>query len=325
MAWRIGVSLRSLQRWRQQLQQTGASLDGRKSAERQVAHKLTAEERQALLDTVNDPKYSHLPPAQIVADLAENGRYIASESSFYRVMRDEQLIQHRGRSKPPREPRSVPRLETRGPNVAWSWDITLLPSGVKGIWFYLYMVMDVWSRKIIAWEIHERECPLVAGEMLQRACWREGISKVTPVILHSDNGNPMRALTLAAKLDELGVGRSYSRPRVSNDNPFSESLFHTLKYHPRYPVRGFADEEAARQWILAFVTWYNSEHRHSGIKYVTPDQRHHGKADAICRQRTRTYEKAYVLHPARWSRHIRCWKQPEAVWINQPRPIHQAA
>lgn len=169
---RLGVRLGSLQPWRQQLQRIGSILDGRKGAERQVAHKLTAKERQKLLDTVSDPKYAHLPPAQIVADLAENGRYIGSESSFYLVMREEQLIQHRGRSKPPREPRSVPRRETGGPNVAWSWDITLLPSGVKGFWFYLYMVMDVWSRKIVASEIHESECPLVAGEMLQRACWR---------------------------------------------------------------------------------------------------------------------------------------------------------
>jgi transposase InsO family protein len=202
----------------------------------------------------------------------------------------------------------------------WSWDITYLPTTVRGIWLYLYLVIDVWSRKVVAWDVDEREDPPIAADLVSRACLRERISKgrKQPLILHADNGNAMRAATLECRLEELGVLRSFSRPRVSNDNPYSESLFRTVKYRPDYPRKPFSSKEQACQWVAAFVDWYNHRHRHSGIKFVTPVQRHSGSAIAICKQRAEVYENARRANPTRWSRHTRCWHQPDEVWINKP-------
>jgi transposase InsO family protein len=214
----------------------------------------------------------------------------------------------------------VPRLKAEGPNEVWSWDITYLPTNVRGVWLYLYLVIDVWSRKIVAWDVAEREDSQIAADLVGRACLRERISKGRPhpLMLHADNGNAMRAATLESRLEELGVLRSFSRPRVSNDNPFSESLFRTVKYRPDYPRRPFQSVEEACAWVAAFVDWYNHRHRHSGIRFVTPEQRHSGEAQAICRHRARVYDKAREQHPRRWSRSTRCWRQPEVIWINPP-------
>jgi transposase InsO family protein len=204
----------------------------------------------------------------------------------------------------------------------WSWDITYLPTTVRGIWLYLYLVIDVWSRKVVVWDVAEREDSAIAADLVSRACLRERISKGRrqPLILHADNGNAMRAATLESRLEELGVLRSFSRPRVSNDNPYSESLFRTAKYRPDYPMRPFASVQEACQWVAAFVDWYNHRHRHSGIKFVTPHQRHNGEAVEICRHRAVVYEQARQRHPRRWTRSTRCWRQPEEVWINPPPP-----
>jgi transposase InsO family protein len=220
----------------------------------------------------------------------------------------------------------VPRLEARGPNEVWSWDITFLPTSVRGVWLYLYLVIDVWSRKVVAWDVADREEAQIAADLVSRACLKERISKgrPQPLILHADNGNAMRAATLESRLEELGVLRSFSRPRVSNDNPYSESLFHTLKYRPDYPRRPFQSVEEACSWVAAFVGWYNDQHRHSGIRFVTPSQRHSGKAIEICRHRARVYELARQRHPLRWSGTTRCWHQPEVVWINPPPPENDA-
>jgi hypothetical protein len=191
---------------------------------------------------------------------------------------------------------------------------------VRGIWLYLYLVIDAWSRKVVAWDVAEREDPTIAANLVNRACLRERISKgrKQPLILHADNGNAMRAATLESRLEELGVLRSFSRPRVSNDNPYSESLFRTVKYRPDYPRKPFSSKDQACQWVAAFVAWYNHQHRHSGIKFVTPQQRHGGQAVEICRHRAVVYEQARGRNPRRWSRSTRCWRQPEVVWINQP-------
>ena len=214
----------------------------------------------------------------------------------------------------------MPRRRADGPNQLWSWDITYLPTSVRGVWLYLYLVVDVWSRKVVAWDIAEREEAQVAADLISRACIRERISKRRQkrLILHADNGAAMRAATLEVRLEELGVLRSFSRPRVSNDNPYSEALFRTAKYRPDYPSRPFAGKEEACQWAAAFVDWYVHEHRHSAIRFVTPQQRHSGQAPAICHQRTLVYEQARERHPRRWSRSIRCWQQPAVVWINEP-------
>jgi transposase InsO family protein len=222
----------------------------------------------------------------------------------------------------------VPRLRADGPNQLWSWDITYLPTTVRGVWLYLYLVIDVWSRKVVAWDVAEVESAEIAAELVQRACLKERYcrprgfgsrqSQQPPLILHADNGNAMRAATLESRLEELGVLRSFSRPRVSNDNPYSESLFRTVKFRPDYPSRPFDSKAEACEWVGAFVDWYNHRHRHSGIKFVTPHQRHSGAAIAICRERTEVYETARQAHPNRWSQSTRCWRQPVVVWINKP-------
>ena len=318
----LSVGLTTLQRWRRQFAGNGDGLDRRKGSHRQVSHRLTEEERQRILLTCNQPEFSALPPGQIVPALADQGVYIGSERSFYRVLHDHGQAHHRGRARPPQEPRAVPRLQARGPNQVWSWDITYLPTSVRGVWLYLYLVVDVWSRKVVAWDVADREDAQIAADLLSRACLRERISKGRrqTLILHADNGNAMRAATLEARLEELGVLRSFSRPRVSNDNPYSESLFRTAKYRPDYPRRPFRSMEEACSWACAFVDWYNHQHRHSSIRFVTPDQRHSGEAVEICSQRAQLYEQARQRHPRRWSRSTRCWRQPEVVWINPPPP-----
>ena len=316
----IGISLRTLKRWRQRLLGDGDGEDRRQGSCRHVSHRLTAEERQRILLTCNQPLYAALPPSQIVPDLADQGIFIGSESSFYRVLRDHDQVHRRGRARLPQEPRQIPRLRATGANQGWSWDITYLPTSVRGIWLYLYLVIDVWSRKVVAWELDEHEDPAIAADLVSRACLRERISKgrKQPLVLHADNGNAMRAATLESRLEELGVLRSFSRPRVSNDNPYSESLFRTLKYRPDYPRKPFSSKGQACEWVAAFVDWYNHRHRHSGIKFVTPQQRHDGQATEICRHRSVVYEQARQSHQRRWSRSTRCWRQPEVVWINQP-------
>ncbi|WP_457767180.1 IS3 family transposase [Cyanobium sp. ULC065] len=285
-----------------------------------MAHRLSEEERRRILLTCNEPEFAALPPGQIVPALADRDLSIGSERSFYRVLHAHGQAHRRGRARPPQEPTPVPRLRATGPNQVWSWDITYLPTNVRGIWLYLYLVIDIWSRKVVAWDVAEREDPAIAADLISRACLRERISKrrKQPLILHADNGNAMRAATLESRLEELGVLRSFSRPRVSNDNPYSESLFRTATYRPDYPSRPFASVEAASQWVVAFVDWYNQRHRHSGIKFVTPHQRHCGDAVDICRQRAVVYEQARQRNPRRWSRSSRCWRQPELVWINPP-------
>jgi transposase InsO family protein len=324
----IGICLRTLKRWRKAFGGDGDGKDRRKGSPRQVAHRLSEEERQRILLTCNQPEYASLPPGQIVPALADQGLYIGSESSFYRVLHQAGQCHRRGRARLPQEPRSVPRLMADGPNQVWCWDITYLPTTVRGVWLYLYLMIDVWSRKVVAWDVAEAESAEIAADLVQRACLKERYHRPSgfgsrqcqppPLVLHADNGNAMRGATLESRLEEMGVLRSFSRPRVSNDNPYSESLFRTVKYRPDYPSRPFASKGEACEWVAAFVDWYNHRHRHSGIKFVTPHQRHSGAATAICKQRADVYETARRANPTRWSRSTRCWRQPEEVWINKP-------
>jgi transposase InsO family protein len=316
----FGLATRTLRRWGLMIRSQGFSSDQRKGAARHVAHRFSREERQIVLATVNNPRFADLTPSQIVAILAEEGVYVGSESTIYRIMRQEGLLNHRGRTRPPQEPREPPKLEATGIHQVLAWDITLLPGPVKGQFYYLYMVIDVWSRRILGVEVHDRECGELAKHFFERVCRDEGISSNAATVLHSDNGAPMRSTTLAAKLAELGLERSFSRPRVSNDNAYAESWFRTMKYHQSYPLRRFRDLLSVQAWVDGFVDWYNAEHRHSGIKYVTPNQRHYGEADAICRVRQQTYEQARAQHPRRWARPPRDWSQPTIVRVNHPRP-----
>ena len=320
----IGICLRTLKRWRKAFLGDGDGVDRRKGSACLVCHRLSEEERQRILLTCNQPEYAALPPGQIVPALADQKLFIGSESSFHRVLHQGGQCHRRGRARLPQEPRSVPRLRADGPNQIWSWDISFLPTTVRGVWLYLYLVVDVWSRKVVAWDVAEVESAQIAADLMQRACLMERYRRPSgfgsrqcrqpPLILHADNGNAMRGATL----EEMGVLRSFSRPRVSNDNPYSESLFRTVKYRPDYPSRPFANKEEACEWVAAFVDWYNHRHHHSGIKFVTPHQHHSGAATAICQQRADVYEAARQANLTRWNRSTRCWLQPEEVWINKP-------
>lgn len=311
----LGISVRSFERW------NGSSgavrADGRPQAVRPTpAHKLTSEERQRILGICHEPRFADLPPAQIVPQLADEGVYVASESSFYRVLRQAQQQHHRGRSKAPvnSEPE---RHVAHGPNQVWCWDVTYLPSRVRGQFFYLYAVIDLFSRKLVAWEVHERESGEDAADLIERACWREQ-RRQQPLILHADNGAAQTAYTLRAKLQALGITPSHSRPGVSDDNAHIEAWFRTCKYAPSYPPDGFETIEAAREWVLRFVTWYNGTHRHSALAYVTPEQCHSGVHRALLERRRQVYAAARQQHPLRWKRHARPWDAPDQVWLNPP-------
>jgi len=311
----VGITARTLQRWKPQ----GAERvreDQRPLAARSVpANKLSAEERQQVLDTCNQPPYARLPPSQIVPKLADLGIYLASESSFYRILRAANQLHRRGRAKAPQASRSPTTHIAKGPNEVWTWDISYLPSTVTGRFFYLYMVEDLYSRYSVAWEVPESESGEHAADLLEKAIWREQVHGKKPV-LHSDNGSPMKSLTLRAKLESLGVTTSFSRPRVSDDNAYVEAFFRTLKYAPAWPVQGFATLEDARAWMHQFMHWYNHEHQHSKIRFVTPAQRHRGQDKAILANRAEVYADAKARHPERWSKDIRNWKPVGAVALN---------
>ena len=309
------MSARTLQRWRHSPE------DRRPDAERpEPANKLSEAERAQVLETANQPEFSSLPPHQIVPALADQGVYLASESTFYRILKAEDQQHARGRANTPRR-RTVTSHCADGPNQVWCWDITWLPTAVKGQFYYWYMVKDVHSRKLVANEVHANESAELAAELLRRGCLREGIAAQSrPLVLHSDNGSAMKGSTMLAAMQNLGVMPSFSRPRVSNDNAHAETLFRTAKYCPLWPEKPFASLEAAGAWVQQFVNWYNNEHRHSGLKYVTPAQRHRGEAESILANRVTVYQAAKQRHPERWSGDIRDWVLSPEVWLNPERP-----
>jgi len=314
----VGISPRTLQRWREE---DGIREDARAAAakERVPANRLSDAERDEVLNVVNQPEFAHLPPSRIVPALADQGRYIASESSFYRILRDANQLEPRGKSRPPSHQRPQP-FEATAANQLWSWDITYLATTIKGRFFYLYLIMDVFSRKIVGWEIYENECAEHASTVFHKAHLREGVQG-KDLVLHSDNGAPMKGATMLATLQRLGVVPSFSRPSASNDNPYSEALFKTLKYRPEFPSKPFESLEAARQWVHGFVHWYNEEHRHSALKFVTPGQRHRGEDEAILLQRERLYASVREQQPARWSGPTRNRERESSVQLNPGRPL----
>lgn len=315
----LGLDPRTLQRWK--AQDTG---DDRRSGPNTVPkNALSAAERREVLAVANAPEYRDKSPKQIVPDLADRGRYVASEASFYRVLKAEGQLAHRECSRPARKVARPQEHVATGPNQVWSWDITYLRSNVLGTFFFLYLVVDIWSRKIVAWDIHTSENTEYAARLIESACRTEGVSK-DELVLHSDNGSPMKGATLLATLQKLGVVTSFSRPRVSDDNPYSEALFRTLKYRPEYPEGPFESRDAAWAWMERFEAWYHDEHRHSAIRYVTPIERHTGKELAILENRRRVYEAARRKHPERWSSKIRNWTPVKIVRLN-PEPEGELA
>lgn len=318
----VGIRLRTLQRWRQ---------PGTVSADRRSQHrgpppnKLTEHEHAQMLAVANSAEFASLSPSQFVPILAERGHYIASESSFYRLFRQTQQLAHRQASRAPQARQKPKALCATGSNQIYSWDITYLKTVPIGTFFYLYLVLDIYSRKIVGWCVQQNESSDNAAALITEIAQREGICP-DQLVLHSDNGAPMKGATLLATLQTLGITPSFSRPAVSNDNPYSESLFRTTKYRPDYPTTPFASLQQARDWVAQFVDWYNHHHRHSAIRFLTPAQRHDGLDTLILKQRQHTYENARARHPQRWRGRTRNWQPIGDVLLNpdrQPDPPPQ--
>jgi transposase InsO family protein len=304
----MGIDVKTFKRWKKD------TADHRQGPLTAPANKLSEEEVAGIIQICTSKEYMDLPPSQIVPSLADKGVYLASESSFYKVLKEHRMLVHRGKSRPQSHNRPAPLVAT-GANQIYSWDITYLKSMVAGNFFYLYMFMDIYSRKIVGWRVHECESMEYSASLVEEICLREGILR-DQLIIHSDNGGAMKGATMLATLQKLGVVPSFSRPRVSDDNPFSESLFKTLKYCPKYPSRPFTSVEEANGWVNEFVEWYNYAHLHSGIKFVTPANRHEGRDGEILKRRKEVYEEAKMKNPIRWSRQTRNWNKIEKVYLN---------
>lgn len=267
-----------------------------------------------MITLATSKEFCDLSPNQIIPKLADRGEYIGSESSLYRVLKAKKLLTHRGFSKPKTMIRPK-GYEVFGPRELFSWDITYLKSEVRGQYFYLYLFMDVFSRKIVGWDVHERELSELSSKLLTRICREEGIEK-NAVVIHADNGGPMKGGTMLATMQRLGVIPSFSRPSVSNDNPFSESLFKTMKYCPQYSSNPFKTIKEAIQWVSEFVSWYNTKCLHSAISFTTPDSRHCGYDEDILKQRDNVYKIAKQKNPQRWSGNTRNWEKIKSVRLN---------
>lgn len=312
----VGLAPRTLQRWRTQGPDGGR--DRREGPHTPPVNRLCDVERARVIEIATSEEMRDLSPRQIVPRLADQGLYVCSESTMYRVLEQEGLKTHRGPTKVRTSRRPKARSAT-GPNQLLCWDITYLPAAVRGSFFYLYVFLDVWSRKIVGWAVHDHESEELAADLLAATCDQLGVESAG-IVLHSDNGSPMKGSTMLAMMTSLGIVPSFSRPRVSDDNPFIEALFRTLKYRPDHPVGRFPTREAAVSAMDSFVHWYNHEHLHSGIGFVTPHARHVGADRPILAQRRLVYDLARARHPERWTGRTRQWKRPEVVHLNPDRP-----
>lgn len=314
----MGICERTLQRW---ANDDAGGEDQRKGPHTPVAHALTEAEKDALVDLANRPEYRNLSPERVIAKAADEGIFLASERTLRRVLKERDQATNRGRAKPSTGSRKPREYAASEPLRVLSWDITYLKNAaVRGAFYFLYLYVDVWSRRIVGWAVHEEQTSELAASLLRDVCAEHKI-QADETVLHQDNGSPMKGATFLATLDDLGITKSFSRPRVSDDNAFIESLFRHLKYAPSYPTRGFADIDAARTWVARFVDWYNHEHLHSSIGYVTPDDRHHGRDIGILHNRRQVYAAARAKNPRRWSRHARKWKRPAIVTLNPDRVV----
>ncbi len=308
----VGITSRTYQRWNQGKE---LSEDKRIHNDAPAHNKLSKAIRQEILRVINLPEYSTLSPYQIVPTLLDIGQYIASEATFYRVMKENNQLKHRGKATATQRKKPQSLKATKA-NEIYSWDITYLLSPIKGQYYYLYMVMDIYSRKIVGWQVHDCESSSHAADLIEDIAQREKIDK-NQLVIHSDNGSPMKGATLRAKMIDLEISPSYSRPRVSNDNPYSESLFKTIKYHYTFPETPFICLKEARTWVKTFVDWYNDEHQHSAIRFVTPNQRHNGLDKAILNKIKKVIEQAKKEHPERWNgRKTRNLSPIGAVYLN---------
>lgn len=304
----IGISVRTLQNWKK----AGVE-DQRKGARKRVPSKLPQEMQELIVHVCTSDRFKDMTPAAIVAILAQEGIYYASESTFYRILRESRLIHHRNNSKPSKARKKPPELVATGPGQVFCWDITWLPLRVKGMFVYAYVVLDIFDRTLVAWEIHSIESEELARDLFARIAREMNFHGAH---LHADNGNPMKGLTLLALLNFLEVRYSFPRPRVSDDNPYIESVFKTVKYTAGYPGT-FRDIHHARVWFADFVNWYNNSHLHSSLGYVTPMQKRRGEDFELFAVRNQTMKKAKELYPERWGkRKVRRWVPGKPVILN---------
>lgn len=306
----LGISVRTLQRW----QKEPGEGDRRAGPRSVPANSLSEAEKMLVVAVATSPQFRDRSPAQIVPILAEAGVYIASEASFYRILRQQKMITHRSSTRPAVHCHPKEYVATAA-NQVWSWDITYLKSAVKGKFYYLYLVVDIFSRLIMGWAVAEEESSGLASALILEACLRHGVDP-EKLVLHSDNGGPMKGATMLATLQWLGIVPSFSRPSVKDDNAFSEALFRTLKYRPEYPSAPFESLEEACSWVRGFVQWYNFEHRHSAIRFLTPACRHYGQEESILKKRKEVYEQARKANPIRWTRGTRNWEPISEVRLN---------
>lgn len=300
--------MRTLQRWKK-----GNLADNRKKSHAKVIRKLTDDECENIVSVSTSGKYKDLSPHKIVPLLLSEGIYIASVRSFYRILGKYNMNNHRSNSKAKKNRSKPPEIKASESNQVWCWDITWLPCNIKGKFFYAYVIIDVYDRSIVGWSVHSEESEIHSYNLFRYLT--EG-KNITFKNLHSDNGSPMKGSTLISFLNSLEVGISFSRPRVSNDNPFIESFFKTLKYDVSYPYC-FDNICSARSWVADFVNWYNTEHLHSAIGYVTPEQMRSGDAEQIFEQRNEVMRLAKESHPERWgTRDTKRWSAPETVILN---------
>lgn len=310
----MGISTRTIERWRER----AGGDDRRHGPHRRPCNALSLIEESQLVTVLTSSRYAHLAPKQLVPRLADEGVYLASESTIYRLQRRLGLRMSKRLLSRTHVTRASAMHRAVRSNQVWSWDITWLPTTVRGVYLHLYLVMDVWSRRIVGWCIAEGDSADIAAELIIRACRDDNVDP-RGLVLHSDNGKPMRASTMIKTLQWLGVVPSFSRPHVSDDNPYSEALFRTLKHTPAYPHVPFADMTSAQRWVNRFVGWYNREHRHSAIRYVTPDERHCGQEQRILAHRHALYQRARDANPERWSCGTRNWAPVGPVVLNPSR------
>ncbi len=279
---------------------------------------LTTAEQEHIRSVLNSDRFVDQAPRQVYATLLDEGTYLCSWRTMYRILHAHAEVRER-RNHCRRASYAAPELLATQPRQLWSWDITKLRGPVLWTYYYLYVIMDVYSRYIVGWMVMERESAALAEEFIAETCTSEAIPP-DQLTLHADRGSSMTSKTVAQLLLDLGVTKTHSRPHVSNDNPYSESHFKTLKYRPTYPDR-FGSIQDARSWVRTFVTWYNHAHRHSGIGLLTPAMVHQGQGEVVRTARQVVLDAAYAAHPERFVRHVPVPPAlPTAVWINPPVP-----
>lgn len=313
----LGVAARTVQRW----QRAPNATDSRTGPKKLPGHQLSEAEKDEAVRLINQPAYRNLSPEQAVAKLASAGTYVCSERSLRRILAERKLNQYRRRSRPAKGHNKPRQYVASEPLRVLSWDITYLRSStVRGGFFYLYLFLDIWSRRIVGAEVHETQQAELAAKLLGKLCVTHQLES-EKLVVHSDNGAPMKGCTMLATMQALGITPSFSRPNISDDNAFAEALFRHLKYAPSYPRHGFTTLDQARGWVDRFVDWYNNEHLHCSIGFVTPQERHDGRDIPILEKRRETYADAQRRNPRRWTGAPRSWHRPAVVTLNPDRVV----